>query len=72
MTAPYVKTVLRPIARAAVLNHRPPSLLSISQRYIRGEHCRFLLLELLIFVILAAMALWPMVNVAASIQSYLP
>jgi hypothetical protein len=44
--------------------------LSISQHYFRREHQRFLVLELLIFVVLAAMALWPMLNAAAMIQSF--
>jgi hypothetical protein len=53
------------------MNRRPVSILSISQRYFRVEHCRFLILELLIFAVLAAMALWPIVDAAALIRTYL-
>jgi hypothetical protein len=71
MTSPYVETVLRPITKRAVLNRRPASFLSISKRYFRGEHARFLLFELLIFLLLATMALWPMLDAAAVIRTYL-
>jgi hypothetical protein len=69
MTSPYVATVLRPMTRRAVV--RRQSFLASSQRYFRGEHARFLLLELLIFLALAALSLWPMLDAVSLIQSYL-
>ena len=71
MTAPTVRTVLRPIAKRSVLHRRRPSIRSISQRYFSEEYRRFLLFEVLIFVILAAMALWPIINAADFIRTYL-
>jgi hypothetical protein len=71
MTSPYVKTVLRSMPNRSVVKRRPLSLVAMSQRYLRGEHNRFLLLEVLIFAVLAATALWPMLDAAALIKSYL-
>jgi hypothetical protein len=71
MTAPYVKTVLRRIPVRSVLHRRRCSLRAISQRYFEGEHARFLAAELLIFLVLAATALWPIAHAAAFIQAYL-
>ena len=71
MTSPYVAKVFRPISKRTVLMRRQRSFRLISQRYLRGEHCRFLLFETLIFLILAAVALWPVVNAARFIRTYL-
>ena len=71
MNSPYVAKVLRPINKRTVLTRRQRSFRLISQRYLRGEHYRFLLLETLIFLILAAMAIWPVVHAAEFIRTYL-
>jgi hypothetical protein len=71
MTAPSVKTVLRPISTRSVLRRRRCSLRTISQHYFEGEHARFLAVELLIFLVLAVTALWPIAHAAAFIQAYL-
>lgn len=45
------------------------SIGDVSRDYFRSEHVWFLLAELLIFALLAAVALWPIVDAAAAIQT---
>jgi hypothetical protein len=59
------------IIRRAKKTRKYHSIRDISRRYFREEHRRFLALELLMFVVLAAAALWPMVKAAALIRTYL-
>ena len=68
MISPNIITVRR-IRKAAVLRRR--SIRDISRDYFGTEHLRFLVVELILFVIMAAMAIWPIVNAVEFIKLYL-
>jgi hypothetical protein len=68
MISPNIITVRR-IKKAALLRRR--SIRDISRDYFGTEHVRFLVVELILFVIMAAMAIWPIVNVVEYIKLYL-
>ena len=68
MISPNIITVRR-IKKAALLRRR--SIRDISRDYFGTEHVRFLLVELILFVIMAAMAIWPIVNVVEYMKLYL-
>ena len=68
MISPNIITVRR-IRKAAVLRRR--SIRDISRDYFGTEHLRFLIVELILFVIMAAMAIWPIVNAVEFIKLYL-
>ncbi len=68
MISPNIITVRR-IRKAAVLRRR--SIRDISRHYFRTEHGRFLVLESILFAIMAAVAIWPIVNAAEAIKLYL-
>ena len=68
MISPNIITVRR-IRKAAVLRRR--SIRDISRHYFRTEHVRFLVAESILFVILAAVAIWPIVNAVEFIKLYL-
>ena len=68
MISPNIITVRR-IKKAALL--RRCSIRDISRDYFGTEHLRFLVVELILFVIMAAMAIWPIVNAVEFIKLYL-
>jgi hypothetical protein len=68
MISPNIITVRR-IKKAALLRRR--SIRDISRDYFGTEHLRFLVVELILFVIMAAMAIWPIVNAVEFIKLYL-
>ena len=57
------------IRKAAVLRRR--SIRDISRDYFGTEHLRFLVVEVILFVIIAVVAIWPIVNVVEFIKLYL-
>ena len=68
MISPNIITVRR-IRKAALLRRR--SIRDISRDYFGNEHFRFLVVEVIIFVIMAAVAIWPIVNAVEFIKLYL-
>ena len=68
MISPNIITVRR-IRKAAVLRRR--SIRDISRDYFGTEHLRFLVVELILFVIMAAAAIWPIANAVEYIKLYL-
>ena len=68
MISPNIITVRR-IKKAALLRRR--SIRDISRDYFGTEHFRFLVVEVILFVIMAAMAIWPIVNAVEYIKLYL-
>ena len=68
MISPSIITVRR-IKKTTLLRRR--SIRDISRHYFRTEHVRFLVVELILFAIIAAMAIWPMVNAVEFIKLYL-
>jgi len=60
---------VRRISKPALLRRR--SIRDISRHYFRTEHVRFLVVESILFVIMAAMAIWPIVNAVELITLYL-
>ena len=68
MISPTIITVRR-IRKAAVLRRR--SIRDISRHYFRTEHVRLLVVELILFLIIAAVAIWPIVNAVEYIKLYL-
>jgi len=68
MISPNITTVCR-IKKAPLLRRR--SIRDISRDYFRTEHVRFLVVESILFVIMAAMAIWPIVNAVEFIKLYL-
>ena len=68
MISPNIITVRR-IRKAALLRRR--SIRDISRDYFGTEHVRFLVVELILFAIMAAVAIWPIMNVVEFIKFYL-
>jgi hypothetical protein len=68
MISPNIITVRR-LRKGALLRCR--SIRDISQDYFGTEHLRFLVVELILFVIMAALAIWPIVNAVEYIKLYL-
>jgi hypothetical protein len=68
MISPNIITVRR-IKNAALLRRR--SIRDISRDYFGTEHVRFLAVESILFAILAAVAIWPIVNAVEFIKLYL-
>ena len=60
---------VRRIRRSALLRRR--SIRDISRDYFGTEHVRFLVVESILFAIIAAMAIWPIVNAVEYIRLYL-
>jgi hypothetical protein len=68
MISPNIITVRR-IRKAALLRRR--SIRDISRDYFGTENIRFLVVESILFAIMAAMAIWPIVNAVEFIKLYL-
>jgi len=68
MISPNIITVRR-IKKAALLRRR--SIRDISRDYFGTEHLRFLVVEVILFVIIAVVAIWPIVNAVEFIRLYL-
>jgi hypothetical protein len=68
MISPNIITVRR-IRKGVLLRRR--SIRDISRDYFGNEHVRFLVVELILFVIIAAVAIWPIVNAVEFIRLYL-
>jgi len=68
MISPTIITVRR-VRKTVRLRRR--SIRDISRDYFRTEHVRFLVVELILFVIMEAMAIWPIVNAVEFIKLYL-
>ena len=68
MISPNVITVRR--IRKAALSGRH-SIRDISRDYFGTEHVRFLVVESVLFAIMAAVAIWPIVNAVEIIKLYL-
>ena len=65
MISPNIIT-LRRIRKAALLRRR--SIRDISRDYFGTEHVRFLVVETILFTIMTAVAIWPIVNAAEAIR----
>ena len=68
MISPNIITIRR-IKKAALLRRR--SIRDISRDYFGTEHVRFLVVEVILFAIMAAMAILPIVNAVEFIKLYL-
>ena len=68
MISPNIITVRR-FRKTALLRHR--SIRDISRDYFGIEHVRFLAVVSILFAIMAAVAIWPIVNAAEAIKLYL-
>ena len=68
MISPTIITVRR-VRKTVRLRRR--SIRDISRDYFRTEHVRFLVVELILFAIMAAVAIWPIMNVVEFIKLYL-
>ena len=68
MISPTIITVRR-VRKTVPLRRR--SIRDISRHYFRTEHVRFLVVESLLFAIMAAVAIWPIVNAVEFIKLYL-
>jgi len=68
ISSPHIITVRR-IKKAALIRRR--SIRDISRDYFGTESVRFLVVESILFAIMAAMAIWPIVNVVEFIKLYL-
>ena len=68
MISPHI-TVVRRIRKNRQVKGR--SLRDISRRYLQTEQARFLVLQLVLFVTLAAIAMWPIASALAVIEKYL-
>jgi hypothetical protein len=68
MISPTIITVRR-VRKTVPLRRR--SIRDISRQYFRTEHVRFLVVESILFAILAAVAIWPIVNAVEFIRLYL-
>jgi hypothetical protein len=68
MISPTIITVRR-FRKKVSLRRR--SILDISRHYFRTEHVRFLVVESLLFAIMAGVALWPILNAVEYIKRYL-
>jgi hypothetical protein len=68
MISPHIITVRR-IKKAALIRRR--SIRDISRDYFGTEYVRFLVVESILFAIIAAMAIWPIVNAVEFIKLYL-
>jgi len=61
--------IVRRFRKTALPRRR--SIRDISRDYFRTEHVRFLAVESILFAIMAAVAIWPIVNAAEAIKLYL-
>ena len=68
MISPTIITVRR-VRKTGVLRRR--SIRDVSRHYFRTEHVRSLLIESILFAILAAAAIWPILNAAEIVKLYL-
>ena len=68
MISPNIITVRR-IRKAPLLRRR--SIRDISRDYFGTEHVRFLVVKSILFAIMAAVAIWPIVNAVELIKLYL-
>ena len=68
MISPNIITVRR-IKKAALLRRR--SIRDISRDYFGTEHVRFLVVESILFAIMTAVSIWPIVNAVEFIKLYL-
>jgi hypothetical protein len=68
MISPAIITVRR-VRKTVRLRRR--SIRDISRHYFQTEHVRFLVVELILFAIMAAVAIWPIMNVVEFIKLYL-
>ena len=68
MISPTIITVRR-IKKAALIRRR--SIRDISRDYFGTEYVRFLVVESILFAIIAAMAIWPIVNAVEFMKLYL-
>ena len=68
MISPHIITVRR-IKKAALIRRR--SIRDISRDYFGTGYVRFLVVESILFAIIAAMAIWPIVNAVEFIKLYL-
>jgi len=68
MISPNIITIRR-IKKAALLRRR--SIRDISRDYFGTEHVRVLVVETILFAIMAAVSIWPIVNAAEAIKLYL-
>jgi hypothetical protein len=68
MISPNIITIRR-IRKGALLRRR--SIRDISRDYFGTEQVRFLVVESILFAIMAAVAIWPIVNAVEFIKLYL-
>ena len=69
MISPNIITVRRIRKTSQLLRRR--SIRDISRHYFGTEHVRFLVAESILFAIMAAVAIWPIVNAVDYIKRYL-
>ena len=69
MISPNIITVRRIRKTSQCLRRR--SIRDISRHYFRTEHVRLLAVESVLFAILAAVAIWPIVTAVEAVRVYL-
>jgi hypothetical protein len=69
MISPSIVIVRRPLRRLVAKPSR--SLRQITRRFFSAEDTQVLIAEILIFTLLLASAIWPIINAVAAIQAYL-
>jgi hypothetical protein len=69
MISPNIITVRRIRKTSQLLRRR--SIRDISRYYFGTEHVRFLVVESILFAIMAAVTIWPIVNAVDYIKRYL-
>jgi hypothetical protein len=69
MISPNIITVRRIRKTSQLLRRR--SIRDISRHYFRIEYVRFQTVESVLFAILAAVAIWPIVTVVEAVRAYL-
>jgi hypothetical protein len=69
MISPNIITVRRIRKTSQLLRRR--SITDISRHYFRIEYVRFQTVESVLFAILAAVAIWPIVTVVEAVRAYL-
>jgi hypothetical protein len=68
MNSPTIITVYR-VRKTVQLRRR--SIRDISRHYFGTEYARFQTVESVVFAILAAVAIWPIVNAVEAVRAYL-
>ncbi len=69
MESPYIVTLSR-IKKRKRLNRRSGSIRRLSRDYLRNEGIWSFVVELLLFALLAAISVWPMIDTIEALRSF--